>query len=157
MVAFGPPQLSHLETKRHTVRFVLVWVLILHTLHAPIPCPDLDGECRGMPIESLSESHAWHFLLLGVQSPKDIDRGPFAPARDASEKRTIFSPYGDEALQPRDCLDAESEPICIQLLEPVASDVKPGSPARRSSRFEDDDRRRSHGIAHCALLCRWLI
>ncbi len=54
----------------------IVWLLILLTIHAPVPCPDLDGECRGTPIESLAEMQAWHVLMLGVRPNDDIDRGP---------------------------------------------------------------------------------
>src|SRR5438093_9845191 len=55
------------------------WLLILLTIHAPVPCPDLDGECRGSPIESLAEMQAWHVLLLGIRPNDDIDRGPIRP------------------------------------------------------------------------------
>lgn len=54
----------------------VAWLLILLTIHAPVPCPDLDGECRGTPIESLAEMQAWHVLMLGIRPNDDIDRGP---------------------------------------------------------------------------------
>ncbi len=54
----------------------VVWLLILLAIHAPIPFPDLDGECRGSPISSLAEMQAWHVLMLGVRPNDDIDRGP---------------------------------------------------------------------------------
>jgi hypothetical protein len=94
------------------VKLILVWVLILHTFHAPLPCPELDGECRGTPIESLAEPHAWHVLLLGVRSPRDIDCGPFAPVRDPSDKRPVFSLYGEEAVPPRIAVVDVQEPVC---------------------------------------------
>lgn len=58
----------------------VTWLLVLLTIHAPIPCPDLDGECRGAPINSLTEAHAWHVLLMGIQPADDIDRGPIRPS-----------------------------------------------------------------------------
>ncbi len=65
-----------MEEVWRVMKSVIVWLLILLTIHAPIPCPDLDGECRGTPIESLAEMQAWHVLMLGVRPNDDIDRGP---------------------------------------------------------------------------------
>lgn len=77
-------------------RFV-TWILILHTLHAPVFMPDTDGECRGAPIESLIESQAWHPVLLGVRPNDDIDRGPI---RTGDEQESSFdgSQFGDLAI-----------------------------------------------------------
>lgn len=80
------------------MKHIICWILILHTLHAPIPCPDLDGECRGAPVESLTDWDAWHVLLLGVESPRDIDRGPFRPTRETPDEKPQLSPYGDAAI-----------------------------------------------------------
>lgn len=75
-------------------RYVLMAVL----LHCPIPCPDLDGECRGVPIESLADANAWHVLLLGVRPNDDIDRGPIRPKDKAPQDDPSQSPFGDHAM-----------------------------------------------------------
>ena len=80
------------------VRAVLVWILVLHTLHLPLPCPDLDGECRGTPITSLTESHAWHVLILGVRPNDDIDRGPFRTGDKNDDSAPAESPFGDSGV-----------------------------------------------------------
>ena len=72
----------------------LVWLLILLTVHAPVPCPDLDGECRGTPIESLAEMQAWHVLLLGIRPNDDIDRGPIRPSDEESPTTPDETPFG---------------------------------------------------------------
>jgi hypothetical protein len=78
----------------------LTWILILHTLHAPVFMPDMDGECRGAPIESLIENQAWHPVLLGVRPNNDIDRGPI---RTDDEQESSFdgSQFGDLAILTR--------------------------------------------------------
>ncbi len=72
----------------------VTWLLILLTVHAPLPCPDLDGECRGTPIDSLTEAHAWHVLLLGVQPNDDIDRGPIRPSDSEHPVTPDETPFG---------------------------------------------------------------
>lgn len=80
------------------VRVSLLFLLVLQMLHLPLPCPDLDGECRGTPILSLMDLNAWHVLIAGVMPNADIDRGPFR-SEDSQQKRTPSdSPYGDLAL-----------------------------------------------------------
>lgn len=63
-------------------RRLLIWILVLHTVHAPVPVPDLDGECRGTPIPSLADCRAWHPVLLGVRPNDDVDRGPVRSSHD---------------------------------------------------------------------------
>ena len=75
----------------------LTWVLILHTLHAPVFMPDLDGECRGTPIVSLIENQAWHPVLLGVRPNNDLDRGPIR-TNDEQESSFDGSQFGDLAI-----------------------------------------------------------
>lgn len=77
------------------MRAILHWILILHVLHLPVPFPDLDGECRGAPIHSLSEAHAWHVMILGVCPNEDIDRGPIRTHRDGDRDVPVDSPFGD--------------------------------------------------------------
>ena len=72
----------------------VTWLLMLLTIHAPVPCPDLDGECRGAPIESLAEMQAWHVLLLGVRPNDDIDRGPIRPSDEESPLSPDETPFG---------------------------------------------------------------
>lgn len=77
------------------MRSLVGWVLILHALHCPVLFPDLDGECRGTPIQSLTEGHAWHVVLLGIRPNDDIDRGPIR-TDDAGQERpsaTVFDSY----------------------------------------------------------------
>lgn len=80
------------------LRVTLLLILIVQMFHLPLPCPDLDGECRGTPILSLAEANAWHLLIAGVQPNDDIDRGPFRS--DDSDKKSPLSdsPYGDLAI-----------------------------------------------------------
>lgn len=88
------------------MRAVLLWILVLHTLHLPIPCPDLDGECRGTSITSFTEPHAWHVLILGVRPNDDIDRGPFRTG-DQNDRAPTESSFGDAGVSP----NAESTAI----------------------------------------------
>jgi len=78
-------------------RRLLIWILVLHTAHAPLPVPDLDGECRGIPITSLTDCHAWHPVLLGIRPNDDVDRGPI---RTPCERESCFdgSQFGDLAI-----------------------------------------------------------
>lgn len=73
-------------------------LMILQLVHVPILCPDLDGECRGVPIESLAEGHAWHVVLLGVLPNDDVDRGPIRSQNQDSPWRHTESPFGDPAM-----------------------------------------------------------
>ena len=57
--------------------------------------PDLDGECRGTPIQSLVEGQAWHPILLGVRPNDDVDRGPIRI--DESGTCFDFAPFGEFA------------------------------------------------------------
>ena len=77
------------------VRGLLVCLLVLNTLHFPVLCLDLDGECRGTPINSVSEAHAWHVLLLGVRPNNDIDRGPIRTNEEGSPENPADAPFGD--------------------------------------------------------------
>ena len=70
-------------------------LLVLHLLHLPVPCPDLDGECRGVPIEGLADANAWHVVLLGVRPNDDVDRGPIRPID--SDDDPSQSPFCDQA------------------------------------------------------------
>lgn len=72
----------------------LTWLLVLLTIHAPVPCPDLDGECRGTPINSLTETQAWHVLLLGIRPADDIDRGPIRPSDSEHPVMPDETPFG---------------------------------------------------------------
>ena len=74
------------------------WLLILLTSHTPFPCPDLDGECRGTPIESLAEMQAWHVLLLGIRPNDDIDRGPIRPSDSEYPDTPDETPLGKLAV-----------------------------------------------------------
>ena len=85
-------------------RQLLILVLVLHTVHAPIPLPDLDGECRGTPIHSLIEGHAWHPILLGVRPNDDVDRGPIRT--DRSGNTFDLAPFGEFAN-----IQDEPEPV----------------------------------------------
>lgn len=64
------------------MRLFVIIVLILNAIHCPIPFPDLDGECRGVPIVSLTDANAWHVLMLGVVPNDDIDNGPVRTGDD---------------------------------------------------------------------------
>lgn len=80
------------------MRSALVWVLILHALHLPVPFPDLDGECRGAPILSLCEWHAWHVLMIGIRPSDDIDRGPIHSNGDSRTNAADDTPFGGLAI-----------------------------------------------------------
>jgi hypothetical protein len=80
------------------MRVVLLIILVLQMLHLPVPCPDLDGECRGTPISSLTDSNAWHLLIVGVRPNDDIDRGPFRKDDSNNSSPLADSPYGDLAI-----------------------------------------------------------
>lgn len=80
------------------MRALLLWFLVLNTLHLPVPCLDLDGECRGTPIHSVSEAHAWHVLLLGVRPNNDIDRGPIRTDSQGRRESPADAPFDDLAI-----------------------------------------------------------
>ncbi len=71
---------------------MLCWLLLLCVGHCPVPSFDADWDDRGVPFDSVFDSHAWHMLLLGVAAPDDVDRGPF---REQSDDGST-SPYGAE-------------------------------------------------------------
>jgi hypothetical protein len=77
------------------MRAALSILLVLHLLHLPVPCPDLDGECRGVPIEGLADANAWHIVLLGVRPNDDVDRGPIRPVD--SDHDSSPSPFCNHA------------------------------------------------------------
>ena len=112
------------------MKSVVVWLLILLTIHAPVPCPDLDGECRGAPIESLAEMQAWHVLLLGVRPNDDIDRGPIRPNDEGSSTTPDETPLGKLAVVGASVSSSASvaqfagvEPICLDHLPRLAVDL----------------------------------
>lgn len=80
------------------MRSLWVWISIAHALHLPVPFPDLDGECRGLPIVSLVQGHAWHVLIIGVQPNDDIDRGPLRAPHHPRTDEPIPTPWGDVAV-----------------------------------------------------------
>ena len=80
------------------MRAALIWIVVFHTLHLPLPCPDLDGECRGTLISSLTQFHAWHVLILGVRPNDDIDRGPFRTNHQSEAPAPSGSPFGDPVI-----------------------------------------------------------
>lgn len=99
---------------------LIVWVLILHTLHAPVLMPDTDGECRGTPIESLIESQAWHPVLLGVRPNDDIDRGPIRSGDEQDEAPFDGSQFGELAIVRHQVVDWS---VVTHLLAVVAWDA----------------------------------
>lgn len=96
---------------------ILHWILILHVLHLPVPFPDLDGECRGAPIHSLAEAHAWHVMILGVSPNEDIDQGPIRTSDDGFPEAPLDSLFGDPAI------NATSSVACLNaaFLTPALS------------------------------------
>lgn len=78
--------------------FLIRYFLIATLLHCPVPCPDLDGECRGVPIENLADVNAWHVLLIGVKPNDDIDRGPIRQRDNNSTDDPAQSPFGDMGM-----------------------------------------------------------
>jgi hypothetical protein len=79
-------------------KLAIACVLLLQMLHFPLPCPDLDGECLGIPIVSFSDANSWHVLVLGVRPCDDIDRGPFWTHESGEESPLSGSPYGDSGM-----------------------------------------------------------
>lgn len=79
-------------------RIALIWIVVLHAAHVPLPVPDLDGECRGTPIPNLAASNAWHVLVLGVLPNNDIDQGPFRTRHNRGDAAPTQSPFGDSGL-----------------------------------------------------------
>lgn len=108
-------------------RFILSWILILHVLHLPVPAPDLDGECRGAPILSLSEMHAWHILMLGVRPNDDIDQGPIRNDDSGNSEAPADSPFGDPAINATACVAGQSgaffAPVFSTLPQNVLGDA----------------------------------
>lgn len=80
------------------MRLLLTWILVLNLLHLPVLFPDLDGECRGTPIHSLTEAHAWHVVMFGVRPNDDIDQGPIRTDDSGLPETPADSPFGDSAV-----------------------------------------------------------
>lgn len=102
----------------------IAWLLILLTIHAPIPCPDLDGECRGTPIESLAEMQAWHVLMLGVRPNDDIDRGPIRPSDEEHPTTPDETPLGKLAVVSV-AVSQSASVVALWDLEQIGSDDLP--------------------------------
>ena len=142
------------------MRVWLLWILVLQTLHLPVPFPDLDGECRGMPIQSLTDACAWHVLILGVCPNKDVDRGPFRTDEQNEGTSPVGSPFG----QPGTNLNSASEATQI-LGGPILPAFQPISllphdrvdPAFGSRRSQTEHERSLSSRVNCALSCVWLI
>lgn len=79
-------------------RRMLVIIVILHTAHAPVPVPDLDGEWQGVAIGGLADPAAWGFVLLGVRPNDDIDRGPIRNERSRDTADPLEQPFGATAV-----------------------------------------------------------
>lgn len=79
------------------MRSLITIFLALHLIHLPVPCLDLDGECRGVPIESLMDSNAWHVLLLGIMPNDDVDQGPIRRFNETTADPTQF-PFGEQVV-----------------------------------------------------------
>lgn len=77
------------------MRAIFAIILVLQLLHLPVPCPDLDGECRGTPIESIADGNAWHLLITGVRPNSDIDRGPIHSGSKDFDDPLTQSPFGE--------------------------------------------------------------
>ncbi len=138
----------------------VVWLLILLTIHAPVPCPDLDGECRGTPIESLAEMQAWHVLLLGIRPNDDIDRGPIRPSDEESPLSSDETPFGKLVVVSGSVSSSTSmaqlgaaEPICSDHLPLLAVDLNLSgvSPVWRSPHVPISSTRR------LSRLCVWRV
>lgn len=98
------------------MRAVLAWIMIVHVIHPPIPVPDLDGECRGTPIHSLAESHAWHVMLISLQPNEDIDRGPRQSAGDSGDEIAGESPFGSSATLVREQTAPSASVVQVEYL-----------------------------------------
>jgi len=79
-------------------RRLLVIIVILHTGHAPVPVPDLDGEWQGVAVGGLTDPAAWGFVLLGVRANDDIDRGPVRHESPCDTSDPTGQPFGDIAV-----------------------------------------------------------
>lgn len=84
---------------RHAAHRIRAWVLILHLIHAPVPCWDDPGAPATdrfgdapRPQTAPSENFRWDVdvLLLGVDPPEDSDRGPF----DGEPEHAGWSGFG---------------------------------------------------------------
>lgn len=137
------------------MRYLIGWVLILHAVHFPIPFPDLDGECRGTPIHSLAEPHAWHVVLLGIRPNDEIDRGPIRTNEAGQESSTESVLGGYAFITARVVAPAEFPMLVVSLnmglqipaakllsCEFGESNSPPASPLARDS---------------CIAFCRWQI
>ena len=138
----------------------IAWLLILLTIHAPVPCPDLDGECRGTPIESLAEMRAWHVLLLGIRPNDDIDRGPIRPSDEGNPTTPDETPFGKLVVVGASVSSSANvaqlvaaEPICSDhlLLLVVDLNLSGVSPVWRSPHVPISSARR------LSRLCVWRV
>ena len=143
-----------------SVRFILSWILILHVLHLPVPAPDLDGECRGVPILSLSEMHAWHILILGVRPNDDIDQGPIRNDDKGNSGAPADSPFGDPAINAASCVACPNgeffAPVFSTLPQNVLTDatgLRNANPMRQMGSVADFSASKSVR----ARLCVWCI
>lgn len=138
----------------------VAWLLILLTIHAPVPCPDFDGECRGTPIESLAEMQAWHVLMLGIRPNDDIDRGPIRSNDQDAPCMPDETPFGKLAVVGASLSSSASaaqsviaEPICSDHLPLLAMDLTLSGvvPVWWSSHIPDSSTRR------LSRLCVWRV
>ena len=135
-------------------RQFLILVLVLHTVHAPILVPDLDGECRGAPIHSLIESQAWHPIMLGVRPNDDVDRGPIRT--DESESGFDFSPFGEFTSNQGRPLTS-SIPWAVALSS-VPDDCWPVNFCSATRLDRASEARQIHGSRTVAVhFCRWQV
>lgn len=163
-----PNFLENVSTQYYTERMIpkllracLSALIILQLLHVPLPCPDLDGECRGTPIVSLLDYNAWHHLITGITPNTDIDRGPFNNSHSPERSPLSDSPFGDLAmvsvptntvsqLQSSDRYD-ELIPH-HRLLNHESSKI-----LTKSLDLSGREKRRRQGRSHQTLHCIWRI
>jgi hypothetical protein len=141
------------------MRRILVYLLLLNAIHLPIPFPDLDGECRGTPINGLTDGNAWHVLITGVMPNDDIDRGPMRNDREPLGEAPGETPFGDPAAiaagkvsAPRLMLDSRS---CVTTLVP--DDLGVISSNSRQIAVVDDRPPIPVARASCVCFCSWQV
>src|SRR5262249_53287931 len=116
------------------MRALISVLLTLNIVHFPVPFPDLDGECRGVPIHSLAEFQAWHILALGVTPNADIDQGPIPSDENRPANGSSSSPFGDadmisrasscEATSGLDCLFRSAELLTLWISLPALTEAR---------------------------------
>lgn len=142
------------------MRLVMWWILILQTLHLPIPFPDLDGECRGKPIRSLFDASAWHVVVLGVCPNKDVDHGPFRTGDQNDATPPAGSPFGQPGTSPILASAATQTFVDLTLPEFRSHSLFShhcNDPSVGRCQSQTDDEWSPHLQASCALRCVWLI